>query len=317
LRKIVVAAAALAVLALTPSSVYAQHGGHADHGERVAPSLNRVASEQVAEVRAAVERYRDFEVARREGWRKFGGDEPLMGEHWSHPDGPDYVHGDALDFSRPSNLIYTTIDGERVLTAVAFIVRLAPDEPVPSGFDGSADVWHVHDMEAAIAAATEERPILRALANWWLDENYRDRGDNRGRLAMLHVWVGVDNPDGVFADHNRLLAYSELGLPAAYAEGASIEAARGLHLLTPNGCAEALDGRLWIAQAASDQQRALHDVCRRAAAELSPALSADARDLNAAGEAAWLRLAAALETTLDAAQHARIGAMSEHGAHRR
>jgi hypothetical protein len=188
----------------------------------------------VAEIHEAYEatlKYRDFSVAQREGWQKFGGDEPLMGEHWYHPEGPDYAGSDErLDFSWPSNLMYTDIGGKRTLTGITFNVRLGDGEPLPQGFSGNADRWHVHDMLKAIEAALQDRPLLRWLANGWIDANYRNYGDDRGRLAMVHVWVGVPNPDGIFADHNRNVPYLKLGLPTFFADGASIESAQGLIL---------------------------------------------------------------------------------------
>lgn len=246
----------------------------------------------------------------------FGGEEPLMGGHYYPPDGPDYVHGDELDFSRPNNLIYATIDGEKVLTGVAFVVRIGEGEPVPEGFAGDADRWHVHDFVAALEAALEERPILRWFANWWLDANYRDKGDNRGRLAMVHVWVAEPNPDGVFADHHRLLPYIELSLPRAFAEGASVDAARGLHLATDRGCDETIDGRLWIADATRRQARTLHAACETARAEVESALpSHDAHRINRIAERAWRELDRTFNATLSAEQRQRIAAMTEHGNH--
>ena len=212
------------------------------------PALPAQTKAEIHQVADAVQRYRDFGVAQREGWKKFGGDEPLMGEHWYNPRGLDLVGSDArLDFTRPTNLIYTDIGGKHVLTGVAFTVRIAPGERVPEGFYGDADHWHVHDFERAIEASLVDRPILRALANWWLDANYRSKGDNRGRVAMVHAWVTLPNPDGVFADANRTVPYLKLGLPASFADGASVDAARGLNLATPGGCNEAIDGRAWVA----------------------------------------------------------------------
>lgn len=55
------------------------------HGPALAPATTA----QIHGVARAVERSRDFAVAERDGWKKFGGDEPLMGEHWLLPGGPD------------------------------------------------------------------------------------------------------------------------------------------------------------------------------------------------------------------------------------
>ncbi|APE27751.1 hypothetical protein [Aurantiacibacter gangjinensis] len=268
---------------------------------------------QLEEVRAAVERYRDFRAAERDGWEPFGDDEPLMGRHYHNSNAPDYVHGDALDFSRPNNLMYTEIDGEMVLTGVAFVVRLGEGEPVPQGFAGSRDRWHVHDFVAAIDAATEERPIIRWLANRWLDDNYRNNGDMRGRLAMVHAWVTLDNPDGIYADYNRTLPYLKLGLPHSYWHGASEEAARGLNLATEGGC-EAQNGTLWIADTSRRQNRTIAAACEEGANMVRGALGEGPQAVNRAGERAWAHFDGVWQTTLTEEQRARVAAMSEHGS---
>ncbi|MGB3166321.1 MAG: hypothetical protein WBA68_06030 [Alteraurantiacibacter sp.] len=270
-------------------------------------------SAQVAEVREAVQRYRDFRVAEREGWRPFGDDEPLMGKHYYNEAAPDYVHGDPIDFSRPNNLMYTEIGGEMVLTGVAFVVRLGDGEPVPEGFAGQADRWHVHNFVRTIEAATEERPVIRWIANRWLDANYRNRGDTRGRLAMTHAWVTLDNPDGLFSGYNRTLPYLKLGLPKSYWQGASVEAARGLNLATVGGC-EALNGTLWIADADGDQKRRIDEACEAGAANVRGALGQGKAAVNRAGMRAWMDYDRTWQETLAPVQRARIAEMSEHGS---
>ena len=274
------------------------------------------AQAQLAQVQAAVERYRDFEAAKADGWKPFGGDEPLMGQHWFHPRGPDYQSADArIDFARPSNLMYTDIGGQKVLTGVSFNVRLGPGERLPAGFAGIADRWHVHDFERAIAAATETRPLLRWLAQSWIDANYRNKGDDRGRVAMVHAWVTLPNPDGVFADHNRTLPYLKLGLPVGWAANASIDAARGLHLATAKGCADTVGGAIWIADTGRAKARALRRACADAAAHVRLGLaSREPRQVNAMAEHGWAMFTSARDQILTSAQKARIAALTEHGA---
>ena len=280
------------------------------------PALPAQTKAEIHQVADAVQRYRDFGVAQREGWKKFGGDEPLMGEHWYNPRGLDLVGSDArLDFARPTNLIYTDIGGKHALTGVAFTVRIAPGERAPEGFYGDADHWHVHDFERAIDASLVDRPILRAIANWWLDANYRSKGDNRGRVAMVHAWVTLPNPDGVFADANRTVPYLKLGLPASFADGASVDAARGLNLATPGGCNEAIDGRAWVANLPGRVTKALHADCDREVAALRPLLGGAPAALNAAGEIGWRRFDGQWATLLTPDQRARIATITEHGGH--
>jgi hypothetical protein len=270
---------------------------------------------ELAEVRAAVAPYRDIEGAKRNGWKPFGGDGPLMGQHWYSKVGADYVHGDELDFSRPSNLMYTKIGDAMVLTGVAFVVRLAPGEPLPEGFAGDEDRWHVHDVVAAIEAATEDRPVLGWLAGWWLDAHYRSKGDNRSRLAMVHAWVTLPNPDGVFADYNRVIPYLKLALPDLYAQGASEAAARGLSLATEDGCRNQLRGQLWLADASRAQEERLMQTCESAATSLRTALNADKAAINEAGERAWTLFDRAYQAELTVEQKRRIASVTEHHAH--
>lgn len=278
-----------------------------------AASLTPAAQAQVRTVQGTTARYADFEVAKREGWTKFGGDSPLMGEHWSLPPekgGIDYVSGQPLDFRRPSNLMYTLINGRRVLTGVSFNVRLGPGQVSPEGFAGSADRWHVHDFRAALAAATKERPIIGWLARGWIDKNW----GAQSRLAMAHVWTGpIPNPDGIFADHNRAVPYAKLGLPLSFADGASETAARGLNLATPGGCAESIDGALWIANAGRAKGR-LHAACKAAVDHLRPVLgSRDQKAINQMAEHAWMIFDAAWQRELTPEQRVRIATMTEHG----
>ena len=111
---------------------------------------------QLDVARQAAPRYRDVRVAEAEGWKPFGGgtEEPLMGTHYWSEDAPDYVAGDVIDPARPNNLMYAEVDGETVLTGLAFVVRIAPGDDLPAGFAGPRDRWHAHDFVDAINAAT-------------------------------------------------------------------------------------------------------------------------------------------------------------------
>ncbi|MFN2433703.1 MAG: hypothetical protein ABR599_12990 [Gemmatimonadota bacterium] len=115
---------------------------------------------QVEALRRATERYHDIEAARADGFRRFGKTEqPLMGEHWYRQ---DLVH-EPLDLERPSTLIYANVGGERELMGVAYTVYHRPAEPVPQGFAGDDDVWHVHDIPALLEAPWR---TARSSAGW-------------------------------------------------------------------------------------------------------------------------------------------------------
>ncbi|WP_298913764.1 hypothetical protein [uncultured Algimonas sp.] len=272
--------------------------------------------DQIEQVRAAAARYRDFDVAQRDGWKPFGDEEPLMGRHY-YIENPayDYVAGEPIDFSRPNNLIYADFGAGPTLTGVAYVVRLGPDDALPAGFAGPQDRWHVHDMVGIINAATEERPFIRGLAQRWLKDRYFKRGDDRARLAMVHVWTETDNPDGLFADYDRTIPYRKLGLTADHWRGRSVTAARGLHLATPDGCEQTYEAKAWVADTSGKQNRTIMSACRDAAGRLRAVLAGgpSPERLDGAALRAWDDYSRAYDTVLSPAQKARINAMSEHG----
>lgn len=293
----------ITVLAITAAAA------HALPSPAGAGTLDR----QLAAAYEAARPFADYRVARAEGWEAFGGDEPLMGQHWYHPEGPDFVSGDPFDPARPSNLMYARIGNTMQLVALSYNVRIAPGEPVPEGFAGRSDVWHVHDARAFLDAALQDRPLLGWLAEGWFEDNIAGR-DGRTRLAMVHLWL-IPNPDGRFAAHNRLLAYMDLGLPTDWARGASMEAARGLALASDTGCEDALGGQFWVANVRGAVQRDLMATCADLAAWVRAGLPGGKAEANGRGERAWSEMRAALDARLTPAQKARIAAITEHGEH--
>jgi hypothetical protein len=324
---------------LAPVALAAQaHDHHQHHPSAAAPAATADAARlgaQLEAVRRTTARYQDVEAAKADGYVRFGRDEgPLMGEHWYRKDAPEPAPGTPVDLEHPGTLQYATIGGRRVLVGVAYSVRLRPGDPLPEGFAGAQDHWHQHDIPKFVRAATEERPLLRWLAEGWIRRDYTRKGDDRSLLTMVHAWVWLENPDGPFADVHRTLPYLRAGLPAAWTAdslGGDEAAARGVALVAGDGCAQTLDGELWVAQADRRQRRALRAECDQLAAGLrrmlppqgsaadsallAPAAHspAAARALNAAAADAWRALDAAKTRTLTPRQRARIASVTEHG----
>ena len=240
---------------------------------------------EIASVERAVAPYRDIQVARAEGWRRTTGHVPLMGEHWAQRDGVDYAAEDALDLRNPSNLIYADIDGQKELIAVAYVVRIGPDDPLPGGFSGPADVWHVHNLDQILAALGERRPLIARLGSRWVSRNFAQDGNRR--LAMVHVWLDGNNPEGVFENLNPTLPYRRLGLGPAYSDGASLDAAQGIALAHPDGCDNELDGKLWLAAVTGQKKRALGRICSQMQAQVRAALDRPPAELNRVAAEAW------------------------------
>lgn len=264
---------------------------------------------EVTEARTAALQWADLNVARKAGWRPFGGEAPLMGRHYTHRDQKDYVHGEEIDFSRPSNLVYATIDGRQMLVAFAYIVQKAPEEPLPEGFSGTRDVWHVHDGARFLSAMRESRPFIANLAGRWFTNNLSD-GD-RTQLAMVHLWL-IPNPKGQFASHNPALAYRDLGLPLDWASP-DMEPARGLALTRDGGCSEALDAELWIAGVDRRRTRGLLSNCRQIAAWISQGIDGSERQVEARATEGWQRLEDLRHMAMTDAERRRSKAFVEDG----
>lgn len=278
----------------------AQHSHHHSSSSSSDPALET----ELATVRTATERYRDHDMAVADGYVKFGGEGPLMGEHWYRRD----LVGKPLDLSQPSTLQYANIGGERVLVGVAYTLYRRPSDPMPEGFTGDADHWHVHDTAKMRSMLLEDRPGLR----WLAERSARRRGLERGgrtHLTMVHAWVWLDNPSGVFAQEHIALPYLRAGLPSSWAVDRA--AAMGVALLDDSGCSAELKRLQIVAKPDREQRIALADAC----AEAERAVRAAMRtrdDLNAAASDAWRGFERTRDAVLTPEQRERLGAMVEH-----
>ncbi|HET7231012.1 MAG TPA: hypothetical protein VFJ16_13460 [Longimicrobium sp.] len=308
------AALALASISAPAAAQMHTHDAHATHAAAPMPTRDSAAlAEQVAAVRAATARYRDHANAVADGYRRFGQEGPLMGEHWYRRD----LVGRPLDLAHPSTLQYANIGGQKVLAGVAYTVYRRPGDPVPAGFAGSADAWHTHDIAHLAAAATEDRPLLHGIV-----ERRIRRGkvgpDGRTLLTMVHAWVWLPNPDGLFAQEHRALPYLRADLPAAWATGAGDDAAQGIALLAPGACSAEVKRTEMLARTDGRQERLLSSACEQQAAQLRAALPRrDAGHVNAAAARAWTAYESSRARILTAGQLARMqrimGATMEHG----
>ena len=302
-----------AVLAYAPALSAQEHdhthSASAPRTEAAAPLL----SAELEMVRQATARYRDIDAARRDGYRLFGAEGPLMGEHWYHPD----LVRRPLDLARPSTLQYATIGGRKVLVGVAYTVYRRPDEPLPQGFAGAGDVWHTHDVTRIARAATAERPLLRAMVARRIQRGRVGAGNGRTHLTMVHAWVWLPNPDGTFAQQHRALPYLRAGLPASHADGASEDAAHGVSLLAEGGCESEVRRTDRLAGLSRGQARDLRRACERHAEAVRTVGGASAAELNAAAEAAWAAYTTERGRMLRAEQIQRMermmNAAMEHG----
>lgn len=124
---------------------------------------------ELEQVRAATSQYADFQVAADEGRIDVSGYVPNMGHHYLNP---ALIDG-TFDLLNPEFILYVP-DENGVMQMVAIEYGVLPDDPMnpgnpPEGFTGDQDNWHFNEM----------------IGEW-----------------QLHVWITLENPDGIFAMFN-------------------------------------------------------------------------------------------------------------------
>ena len=234
--------------------------------------------------RAATARYASRDAAIADGFRRVGTDFPAMGEHWVNL---PQVMADSFTPARPSVLTYITVAGTPRLAGVAYTRLLAPNEQPPD-FAPARGHWHEHN-----GSIVEES----FLAGHGTSSPHGDL-----RLAILHAWIWIDNPDGLFVTDNWSLPFARLG---AAAPNGTHDVARSATLAT--SAAEYYRQAIDEALAPSSDERArlegiLAAYQEQASAALRPAtdrgrLTPDEVDRLAS---LWPQLWHALETALPA-----------------
>lgn len=132
--------------------------------------MKNLPHQELARLRAAVARYHNFKNALADGYTiDASGYVSHMGHHYLKA---SLVDG-TFELERPEFLIYIPGPNGRwrfvgVEYAVS-ILDITNPQPAPEGFSGDADVWVIN---------------------------------NAFKIWTLHAWVGLNNPDGIFASHN-------------------------------------------------------------------------------------------------------------------
>ena len=194
------------------------------------PNVDRAAVRSVAHMpadsghafldkaRIAVRRYTSLDSAVVAGYRQLGGDLPSLGEHWIHP---GLVMSGGIDPSRPSVLIYIRTPSGPVLAGAAWTKVLGPGEPYPS-LPAGASAWHEHNG----SVVEETLPMMHHHGGMSSAEPTR--------VAILHAWLGIENPRGVWVADNWALPFARAGLRA---DNASVASARAMSLTAPGAIA--------------------------------------------------------------------------------
>jgi hypothetical protein len=208
----------------------------------------------VIAARAGTARYASQEAAIADGFRRVGTDFPAMGEHWVNL---PQVMADSFTPARPSVLTYIKVGRVPHLAGVAYTKLLAPHEQPPD-FAPARGHWHEHN------GSIVEESFLAG------HEMHASPGDLR--LAILHAWVWIENPDGLFVTDNWSLPFVRVGTAMPDAPGRDAARSAALATAAADYYGQAIDAALAPSLAERSRLDAtLADYRRRAAADLRPA----------------------------------------------
>jgi len=204
--------------ALGTSGLGAQSAGSARgmaHSETVLTAVAEsvAVTEFASASRVAVVRFRDRAAAIEAGYHRIGMDFPSMGEHWVNT---SVLYQGGFDVAKPALISYAVIDGRPTLTGAVYAVFLLPGE-TPPPVPGGQGMWHDHS-----GTLTDESSV---------PVHHGAMSDTSStRLLVLHAWVGIRNPAGLFEADNWALPYVRAGVPVPTT--VSIDAAKALSLLS-------------------------------------------------------------------------------------
>src|SRR5713101_3433184 len=225
----------------------------------------------VTRARAGTEALRNPEAARLAGYHPVGPDFPGMGRHWIHT---ALILRPTPDPAQPPVLEYAELNGTTTLVGVAYAV-LVNGDTAPASLPVPATAWHFHQ------GTVDEESFLRSHAG--ADHVMPGPGP---RLAVVHAWIWLDNPDGLLATDNWALAYARLGLGVP-ANG-SRAAARALALAAGDGGWMYLEALIHaVGQPSDSETAAVASVVRRHQAE-ARARASETAALEECWRALWI-----------------------------
>jgi hypothetical protein len=162
------------------------------------PGGNASEAAFIETARAATAKYQDRSIAIADGYRQIGSDFPAMGEHWINI---GLLFDGKFDPADPEVLTYVVVSGTPRLLGVAYVLPLLEGESAPD-WPVSKDKWHDHFR------TLEEETALP-------EHHTSGHAGDEPRLTMLHAWIWLPNPAGMFAADNWAIPYFRLGIEPA------------------------------------------------------------------------------------------------------
>jgi len=167
------------------------------------------ANEVIAQLRAGIEKYRDYHVALNDGYRIFLPSVPQPEYHFTNY-GNGFMASLRFDPAQPTSLLYKkTADGYELVGAMYTMPKGASEEQLNERVPLSVAMWHLHTNLCVPAGAQ------RASADW---TKFGLRGSIASKDAcdaaggkfypsifgwMAHVYPYEDSLDKIFAMHHQ------------------------------------------------------------------------------------------------------------------
>ena len=200
-----------AVREMTPE----EHDAHTQHmtmttmRERTPEDVRR-ANEIVTQLRAGIEKYRDYHVALNEGFKIFLPNIPQPEYHFTNYRN-GFLEAFTFDAARPTSLLYRkTSNGYELVGAMYTMPKRATEEQLNARVPLSVAMWHLH-TNLCMPPRTQVRN-----ADWTkfglkgsiATQNACDAAGGRFRPSifgwMVHVYPYEDSLDKIFAMHHHM-----------------------------------------------------------------------------------------------------------------
>jgi hypothetical protein len=162
----------------------------------------------VRAVRATLRPLADTAAARKAGFvplaiGRFRDGTPFQGIHWIHL---RRFRNPGAGLTKPTFLLYAPVKGRLTLVGAAFSERIGHDENAPSDIGATQAEWHLHQACFGIPG------IGFTLADGVDDCLEMDGTPGPRQTAMVHIWTGLESPDGPFSHDNVALPFAAVGL---------------------------------------------------------------------------------------------------------
>ena len=191
-----------------------QHDAHSLHLHMTAmrpqtPEDTARANEVVAQLRAGLEKYKDYHVALNEGYKIFLPNLPQPEYHFSNYFN-GFLEAFSFDASRPTSLLYKkTSDGYELVGAMYTMPKRATEEQLNARVPLSVAMWHLHTN---LCMPPKDQMRAADMTKFGLKGSIvtQDACDAAGGRFhpvifgwMVHVYPYEDSVDKVFAMHHH------------------------------------------------------------------------------------------------------------------